>query len=326
MFNLQILFCAVLSSFVWMTSLQAQKDIDFKYYRAAMQAKAKGDHENASKDFSIFIGYYPDYAKAYYFRGYTYVYLKQFDKAREDFAEYRKRMPNDVEGVYSAGRAEYEAGEYEQAINHFSEALDIDPYHIPSWNDRGMSYCKMDQFDEGLDNFYEAIRYDSTFAMAYVNAGAARYFRQDIANPVKKDLEIAKDWFTQAIAIQPGLYLAYYNRAAVNYFLEAYPEALADLDKALRLNPMNAWTYFYQGVVYAAMGNAGRARSEYRKAVQLDPNLYYVYEEQARLSMNAESFAEAIEYYRQAKQFNDKDNDLHDGLMELRIAEAYAHM
>ncbi len=55
--------------------------------------------------------------------------------------------------------------------------------------------------------------------------------------------------------------------------LERYKEALAALDKASQINQRFAVTYFYRGNVYTTMGDYEQAAREYRRALELRPDL-----------------------------------------------------
>lgn len=303
---------------------QTEDKPDFYFFKTALKHKAQKNYKEAIADFTTFINYYSDYEKAYYFRGYTYLYVEEYDNAIKDFEKLAELNPNSTDAFFALGKTYYEAKKYEKSVEYYTKSLQIDKLSAKCYNDRGMAYCMQDKFDQGLKDFYQAVRYDSTFAMAYCNAGAARYFNQDLANPVERDLKIARDWFDQAIERDSRLFLAYYNRAAVNYFLEDYDKSIRDLTQALNLHPENAMTYFYMGVVYAAKGNIKRAESEFNKALIFRPELPFPKEEIAHIKKTQGDYESAISYYKEARFANYDIGKSYRGLMAYRIAEVHA--
>jgi tetratricopeptide (TPR) repeat protein len=70
-------------------------------------------------------------------------------------------------------------------------------------------------------------------------------------------------------AVEPE---AFINHAVVNLVLHRYPQALLDLDHALKLGE-NAWAYLYRGLIREQLGEEKRAMEDYARAVRLDSRL-----------------------------------------------------
>jgi hypothetical protein len=64
-------------------------------------------------------------------------------------------------------------------------------------------------------------------------------------------------------------HVAYNNRAVAYYQKGDLPRALADLNKAIGLNPEYAEAYMNRGVVYEQLGQSARAEADYARARQL---------------------------------------------------------
>lgn len=303
----------------------AQKNIDYKYFRSAMVQKSKGNHEQAIKDFGYFLKLHPKaHPPAYYYRGHTYMNMGNYQAAADDFVELTILEPESIDGPFSAGRAFYRLNNFEEAIKYFTQALDIDAFHAPSLNDRGMSYMYISKYVYALLDFRKAITANPSFTMAYNNAGAARYFNQDIDKPVKKDIEEARDYFTQAIELDSSLSLAYRNRAAMNLFLKDYEKALIDLEAAENINPKEVMVYFYRGVIHSDQENYSQAITAFDKAITLEQDMPYVYEEIGNLYKKQGNFEQAIQNYQKAQIIDPSINKLYIGLMDYRTAIIYA--
>jgi len=139
-----------------------------------------------------------------------------------------------------------------------------------------------------------------------------------------KDMQEAKDMFSKAISLDDELYLAYYNRAAVNFFMGEYKESLSDINMSILLQPRNAMNYFYSGVIYQKMGNSARAGKEFQKAIKLNPELPFPYEVLGDMAKEAGDFESAKSYFSQAAEAKEAKGDSYKGLMAYRIAELHA--
>jgi len=60
---------------------------------------------------------------------------------------------------------------------------------------------------------------------------------------------------------------------AIDYILnESFNEAMAELDKALKINPKYPWIYNYRGVIYTIQQYYDRAKSDFDQAIELNKN------------------------------------------------------
>ncbi len=299
------------------------QDIDYADFREAMKYKRLGEYEDAIQYFNDFIIDYPSYAKAYYFRGYTHFYLKDYKAALKDFLEQCELDDRNPEAFYSAAKVYNKMGRYEKAVEYYTEAIQLDPFHAYALNDRGMSYCKIQNFDNAIQDFQKAVIADSTLAIAYNNLGTARYFNQDVDVPSERDLKDARDWFAKAIHFDNTLFLGYVNRAIMNYFLKDYDAARNDLMMATSLEPSEPTCYFYFGLVYTKQKEYSRAITSFEQALKLNPNLKFAYEEMGNLERIKGNYYNALDYYEKAKAI-DLDSKMYVGLMYYRMSAIYA--
>ena len=81
---------------------------------------------------------------------------------------------------------------------------------------------------------------------------------------------------------------AYARRGFVSLALEDTRGAMADLERALALDPDLALAYNYRGVAFAIMGDDGRAILDLTRAVSLAPAMSEAYFNRARVYLQAE--------------------------------------
>jgi len=307
--------------------LAEAQSIDYEYYNRGLSQRKVGEYQQARQSFDQFIQQYPTQEpRAYFHRGYTFYFLKNYQAAIDDFKVLYRLDPNNVDGPYALGKTFYQLKQYAESIHYFSLAIQVDPSCAAAYNDRGMVRCLQQNYDPALEDFYKATAIDTSFAMAYNNTGTARYFNQDIAKPNRKDLQIAHQWFTKAIEQDRTLALAYRNRATMNIFLKRPEAALMDLNQASRIEPENGMVHFYFGVVYADQNKNEKAIKSFTKALELNPHLTFAYEEMGNLYKTQKQGTQAIKQYQLAQVARPNTGKLYQGLMAYRIALVYAEM
>ena len=97
------------------------------------------------------------------------------------------------------------------------------------------------------------------------------------------DLELAHELLDRVIAIQPTYAEAYTRRAALFLVDENFPEALRDLNEAIRLEPRHfgAWTGL--GRILETLGAKDEALEAYREALKIYPTLQVARAAESRL-------------------------------------------
>jgi len=98
------------------------------------------------------------------------------------------------------------------------------------------------------------------------------YSNRGLAYSGKGDHARAMADLDKAIELDPGMAHAYYNRGNVFSSKHDYDHAIADFDKAISINPIYADAYKNRGVAYEKAGNIDRAMADFDKAVELQPN------------------------------------------------------
>lgn len=124
-------------------------------------------------------------------------------------------------------------------------------------------------------------------------------------------LDDAIELFTQAIAHNPRLVFAYYNRANA-YLLRKDPQRAADdYSDAIQLSPDFALAYMNRGIVHSMQNELEDALTDFNKAVELAPRHLDGYYNRAMVFTKLGRLLEAIGDYTAAIQLNARDAELY---------------
>jgi tetratricopeptide (TPR) repeat protein len=116
--------------------------------------------------------------------------------------------------------------------------------------------------------FDQAIRRDPADAEAYLSRGYF-YFRH------KGDHDAALADLTEALALNPQLAIAYYERGIVYDSLGDFDKAVADYSAAVALNHRDTASLIKRAVSYAELGEYEKSVADWEHLLELEPDYYY---------------------------------------------------
>ena len=154
----------------------------------------------------------------------------------------------------------------------------------------GPSYGPSDEMFEELKNAPSEEAAHSTALdiwAAWLESGSAAadlVMERAVAAQSAGELELAHELYDRVIAIQPDYAEAYNRRASVFLMEENMPEALRDVNEALRLEPRHfgAWTGL--GRILEELGAKEEALEAYREALKIHPQLEAARAAESRLT------------------------------------------
>lgn len=129
------------------------------------------------------------------------------------------------------------------------------------------------RLSSALSLFQQAIKKDPQFAPAYAAAGRVYFFlfhnnfisRDEASNRCRTVLQLA-------LSLNPRLSEAFVLRGMIQMFLEFdFKEAKISLNRAIELNPSNAYAYHIQSLLYVLLSRFDEAILLQNKALQIDP-------------------------------------------------------
>lgn len=104
----------------------------------------------------------------------------------------------------------------------------------------------------------------------------------------------------------PEFIAALVSRGVTYWNLDKMPLALADLNRAIALDPKNARAYRERSSIYRGNGNLDKALDDADAAVHLDPNDPQAFDNRGNVFSNNKQFDRAIDDYNQAIRLDAK--------------------
>lgn len=160
------------------------------------------------------------------------------------------------------GAALHDMQRYSEAVEAYTAALEREPQFIAALLNRARAYEKLRYLNEAAADYGAAIALDPQAADAYVGRGALLLRHGD---PERSLFD-----FDTAIALKPNWVSPYFNRGVALMRLERYGEADADFTTVIARNPGDAAAFLNRGRVRAAQGDPN-AGADFDQALQIDP-------------------------------------------------------
>jgi len=135
-----------------------------------------------------------------------------------------------------------------------------------------LSHDTRDSYDEASALFQRAIDLDPNYADAYAALGGS-YYEAVVSGWSEfraEDLERAEALAQKALALDPATTRAYHVLNHVNLFRKRYDLALAQIDRALEINPSDADNYAHRGSTLMWAGRAAEALPWLEGALRFD--------------------------------------------------------
>ncbi len=169
------------------------------------------------------------------------------DEAEAYFTEQIKQEPNGF-NYFSRAFVYEQAGELDKAIADESEAIRLEAGQQARlavlYSNRGTWWYKKGEYDRAIDDYNEAIYNDRESARADdYRESADTHDNLGLAWYKNKQYDKAISSFDEAIRLNPDYEPSYHHRADINFLRGKYDKGLADLERALQIDPHDSYAY-----------------------------------------------------------------------------------
>lgn len=193
----------------------------------------------------------------------------KFPQAIEAFTQAIDIEPRYAEAYVKRGLAYYRAGQYKAAISDYTQTLALKRYHADAHSSRGDAYRALGKAQHAIADYAASLK--KRWSADVLQKRAQTYLELHSTQNAIAD-------YTTVIKRQPSA-IAYYNRG--NAYLQLFnsqesPEnrntlelVLADLDKAIALEPRFVQAYISRAQTQTRLGEQASEKSDYIHAVEL---------------------------------------------------------
>jgi tetratricopeptide (TPR) repeat protein len=208
-----------------------------------------------------------------------------------------------LKGLYFAARPSRES--YEKALGFFRQALDRDPDFAQAHAGIALAFAAMGAINLAPQNeifpkakaaVERALAADPESALAHgVSATLQYYFDLDWA--------AAEASFRRVIELNPSDSMARGQYAWLLVSLRRFDEAVAEIRRALAIDPLMPLLYAWSIGIHGAVGRTDEALEDFAKLRQIDPTIGLAYFHAAMASFRKGLFDEAIGILREGAQY-----------------------
>ena len=255
----------------------------------------KGEVQGAMEAFAKALTLDPRCAEAHLQRGLLHQNRGEPETAKAEYAKAVAYNPFYPDPHNNLGDILFKAGRMDEAMVHFQKALDLDPRMTVARNNVAKCLTEKGAYQAALKEYDRNIEQDPNDSTGYYNRGnlyrimgdfgRARadldraigikaapeyFFARGYSFQMQKEYAKAISDYTAALELDPRFPGAYLNRGNVHHQKGAYQEALADLSKAVSLEPSKN-ALMNRGNVLSALKRDDEALADYQAAIVLDP-------------------------------------------------------
>ncbi len=162
-----------------------------------------------------------------------------------------------------------------KAVDYFEQARAADPQYALAYAGLADSYSLLafygyldprEAFPKATTAAKRALELDESLGEAHASLG---YIRWDY----DRDLAEAEREFRRAIELAPGYPPGHYWYSGLLSTQDRWDQAVAEVDKAIALDPLSPFTNVQEGWMWLRHGEYDRAIESISKAIDLNPNL-----------------------------------------------------
>lgn len=217
------------------------------------------------------------------------------------------------DAAYYVGLADeyFDRNDFTNALVNYNRAIQINPQDASPYVRRGFSFHYIGEVAKAYQDYETAVR----LRPALRNEAYIRCMLYDVT---EDDARQGANVCTTTINEFPRFSLAYYKRGVAYRQLQDYPRALQDFTKSIELVPSFFNSYIYRGLIYVATNRYTTAIPEYTKAIQIvganDPRAYLAYNNRGYAYEMSGNLSQAASDYRKALELNPEFTTARDNL------------
>lgn len=227
--------------------------------------------------------------------GQNAMYFEDYVLSIQYFNKAIRSKPYLAEPYFLRAIAKFNLEDYSGAEADATKAIEINPFLADAWEVRGVARQNLGKNEEAIADYKEAL--------VALPRNRQIMFNMSMAYGAMKAYEEADSSFTQLIRYYPGFDNAHLGRAMIRLEKADTLSALADVEKALELNPNNLNGHLMRSeFAYRYENDTKKALLDLDQAVKLKPKEANLYINRAFLRYNNDDYFGAMADYTYALQ------------------------
>ncbi len=211
----------------------------------------------------------PEYAPAWKVQAEVHQVRESVDPQALDLAlsayqSYSNRNASDPSGYLERYRIFLKQKKYDQAVAELDSIYQIQPHYPALHFYRGSLDLLRNQPESALQEFKRELEQNSQSYETWISKGKAEIA---LGKPAQ-----ALESFQVAMGLKPQSPESKALAGYANFLNKNYPAAIALFNSALSMDRGNPVLYKRLGLVYRAMGDSMRARTAFRKYLEMEPD------------------------------------------------------
>jgi tetratricopeptide (TPR) repeat protein len=262
-------FQAMQQSKVWKDGTALFKNCVDKTPKEALCQCNLGYSELLSLQFDASIEHYTNtlaldksYVEAYNGRGQAYLSVNKIPEALDDFTKAIEAGIVTPKLFFNRGKCLAMLSRFADALPDLSKSIELEPKSAETWYFRAFSHEKTASLDNAFRDYSKAIELNPNYVEALVNRGLLYYNAQQYQESIADNTTALN---ISSAGIKPMILV---NRANALLQSGKLPEALADVNNALQLNPNYPRAYKSRAAIYQKLGQAEKAQEDLQRAGQ----------------------------------------------------------
>lgn len=280
------------------------------------------DYVVAIQYFNQAINTKPYLAKPYFYRAIAKLNLEDYAGAEADASKAIELNEFITDAWEVRGVARQNMGDNEGAITDYEHALSLIPRNRQLMFNLATASTSVKRYEKADSIFGELIEYYPGFENAYLGRARLRLERGDTlraledidtalvrnsdsfnAHVMRAELLMSRERplfrtalanMDKAIRLQPKIAGLYINRAYIRYNLQDWDGAMSDYDYALSLEPLNISALFNRGMLNTEAGANDKALEDFSTVIKLEPDNHRAHYNRALVRARKNDFAGAI--------------------------------
>jgi tetratricopeptide (TPR) repeat protein len=228
-------------------------------------------------------------------------------QSRQEAIEYLntaiKEKPDYAYAYFLRGYLQSQLKNYPAALADYNRAISLNPKFTEAYRNRGiLKFSQLKDPAGAFADFNQAISIAPKFADAYI-------VRALVKHEYRKDYQGALQDYNQAIAINATIPESYFGRALLKQmYLKDYQGALQDYERTLAINPNYIEVYYIRSVLKQVfLQDSSGALADYNRAIEIDNTSFEAYHGRGFLkALYIKDFPGALADYNRAIAINSK--------------------